>query len=246
MQLILNYLKENNIEYKVSIFYYNTVTEETFLYRENEIYLAASTIKVPVVMAWMDLINQNKVKENDCFQYLERHYEESDEVALYDTYQYGDDVELSQLMHLAIVYSDNPSNHMMREYIEKYIGMTFRQWFSKFSLIPQKDDFYSKNQCSASIMLEVMKHLYFHANEYTSLINDMKIAAKGRYIQANNFDFEVAQKYGEYEQYEHTMAILYKKQPILVGIFTELANHNAKKIIQDISKILGDYKNQEK
>ena len=49
----------------------------------------------------------------------------------------------------------------------------------------------------------------------------MKIAAKGRYIQSNHFDFEVAQKYGEYDKYEHTMAILYKEEPILVGIFTE-------------------------
>mgnify|MGYP003303078624 CR=1 FL=1 len=50
-------------------------------------------------------------------------------------------------------------------------------------------------------------------NEYKSLINDMKIAAKGRYIQSNHFDFEVAQKYGEYDKYEHTMAILYTKEP---------------------------------
>ena len=86
-----------------------------------------------------------------------------------------------------------------------------------------------------------MKKLYDHSNEYTSLINDMKIAAKGRYIQSNHFDFEVAQKYGEYDKYEHTMAILYTKEPLLVGIFTECANENAKKIIQDISKIMVRY-----
>ena len=234
------YLIENNIQDKVSYFYYNVVTHETILYRENVLYLAASTIKVPVVMAWTDLINQRKVNFNQKFKYCERHYEESDDIALYDKYTYGDNIELSELMSLAIIYSDNPSNHMMREYIQEYIGMTFREWFSKFSKVKQKSDFYYKNQCSAAIMFEVMKHLYIHSNEYNQLIEDMKIAAKGRYIQSNNFDFEVAQKYGEYDKYEHTMAIMYKKQPILVGIFTELAGESAKKTIKDLSKMMAE------
>lgn len=45
----------------MSFFYYNTVTHETLLYREDEMMLAASTIKVPVVMAWIDLIEQGVV-----------------------------------------------------------------------------------------------------------------------------------------------------------------------------------------
>lgn len=241
MKKVNDYLKENKIEDKVSYFYYNTVTKETYLYREHELYLAASTIKVAVVMAWMDLLNHGIVTLDTKFKYEERHYEESDEKALYDTYQYGDLVPLSDLLHLPIVYSDNPSNHMLREYISEYIGMSFREWYAKFSLVPQKNDFYYKNQCSASIMLEVMKKLYEHSNKYQTLIDDMKIAAKGRYIQSNDFDFEVAQKYGEYDKYEHTMAILYKKQPILVGIFTELWHENAKEVIKDISKIMSEY-----
>ena len=241
MKQVLDYLKNHKIEDKVSYFYYNTVTKETYLYRENELYLAASTIKVPVVLAWMDLVNKNKVTLDTKFKYEERHYEESDEIALYDTYKYGDLVPLSELIHLPIVYSDNPSNHMLREYIYDYIGMSFREWYSKFSLVPQENDFYYKNQCSAAIMLEVMKKLYDHSNEYISLINDMKIAAKGRYIQSNHFDYEVAQKYGEYDKYEHTMAILYKEEPILVGIFTELWHENAKDVIKDLSKIMSEY-----
>ena len=68
----------------------------------------------------------------------------------------------------------------------------------------------------------------------------MKCAAKGRYIQAINFAFEVAQKYGEYEQFEHTIAILYREQPLLVGIYTELAHENAKEVIRDLSKIMAE------
>lgn len=238
---IQNYLIENDIQEKVSYFYYNTCTNETYLYRELEIYLAASTIKVPVVMAWMDLIEKGIVNKESKFQYLERHYEESDEKALYDTYSYNDYAPLSEMMELAIVYSDNPSNHMMREYYKNYTNETFREWFAHFSKEKMGPDFYVKNQMNASIMLEVMKTLYNHSVKYNELIDYMKIAAKGRYIQANSFDFDVAQKYGEYDKYEHTMAILYTKEPLLVGIFTECANENAKKIIQDISKIMVDY-----
>ena len=238
---IQNYLIENDIQEKVSYFYYNTCTNETHLYREMEIYLAASTIKVPVVMAWMDLIEKGIVNKESKFQYLERHYEESDEKALYDTYSYNDYAPLSEMMELAIVYSDNPSNHMMREYYKNYTNETFREWFAHFSKEKMGPDFYVKNQMNASIMFEVMKTLYNHSVKYNELIDYMKIAAKGRYIQANSFDFDVAQKYGEYDKYEHTMAILYTKEPLLVGIFTECANENAKKFIQDISKIMVDY-----
>lgn len=240
---IKEYLKNNNIEDKVSYFYYNTCTKETYLYRESEIYLAASTIKVPVVMAWIDLIEKGIVSKDSKFQYLERHYEESDEKALYDTYSFNDYVPLSEMMELAIVYSDNPSNHMMREYYKNYMNISFREWFAHFSKEKMNSDFYVKNEMNASIMLEVMKTLYDHPIKYKELIDYMKIASKGRYIQANHFDFDVAQKYGEYDKYEHTMAILYTKEPLLVGVFTECANENAKKIIQVISKIMVDYFN---
>ncbi len=238
---IKEYLEKNHIEDKVSYFYYNTCSKEIYLYRESEIYLAASTIKVPVVMAWIDLIEKGVVNKNTKFQYLERHYEESDEKALYDTYSFNDYAPLSEMIEFAIVYSDNPSNHMMREYYKNYSNETFREWFAHFSKEQMKPDFYVKNQMNASIMLEVMKTLYDHSVKYNELIDYMKIAAKGRYIQANHFDFDVAQKYGEYDKYEHTMAILYTKEPLLVGIFTECANENAKKIIQDISKMMVHY-----
>ena len=238
---IEQYLKERHSLDKVSWFYYNTVTKEEILYREDVMYLAASTIKVPVVMAWTELVNNNVISKNHRLQYLERHFEESDEVALYDDYQYGDYVSLSYLMKLAIVYSDNPSNHIMRDYYPIYGDETFRQWFSRFSKKEVDEEFYKKNLTNASIMLEVLKELYENRNRYTNLIEDMKIAAEGRYIQASNFDFDVAQKYGEYDKYEHAIAIVYSKQPILIGIYTELWNNGAKEIINDLSRIMVDY-----
>ena len=240
-QQIYEYLKSKNIQDKVSWFYYNTVTNEELLYREDVMYLAASTIKVPVVMAWTDLVNEGVVKRNHSLRFMEHHYEESDEVALYDNYNYGDYVSLAYLMKLAIVYSDNPSNHMMRDYYEYYGNQTFRQWFSKFSKKEVPSDFYTRNLTNAGIMLEVLKELYENASCYQNLIEDMKIAAKDRYIQANHFPFAVAQKYGEYDKYEHTIAIVYTEEPILVGIYTELWNDGAREVIKDISKIMVEY-----
>lgn len=241
---IKTYLKGNQIEDKVSLFYYKPLSDETYLYREDELFLAASAIKVPVVMAWLQLIQQNIVTNQVQLQYCQRHYEESDEKALYDSISFNETAPVSLCMKLAIVYSDNPSNHMMKEYYQQYSNLSFREWFAQFSKKPVNEDFYTKNQATASIMLEVMKELYNHSEYYSSLIEDMKIAAKGRYIQANHFDFEVAQKYGEYQQYEHTMAILYMEEPILVGIFTELATKNAKEVIQSLSKMMAQYNQQ--
>ena len=235
---IEQYLKEHQIEEKVSLFYHKPSTDETYVYREDVMMLAASTIKVPVVMAWMDLVERNVVSYDTKLEYCERHYEESDAKALYDSYAYGESAPLKECMELAIVYSDNPSNHMMREYYKNYTGMSFREWFAQFSKKPVEDEFYTRNLISAEIMLEVMKRLYAHQNQYAQLISWMKIAAEGQYIQSNRFDFEVAQKYGEYDRYEHTMAILYQKEPVLVGVFTEIAGDLAKKTIRDLSRIM--------
>ncbi len=235
---IEKYLKEHQIEDKVSLFYYKPSTNDTYVYRENVMMLAASTIKVPVVMAWTDLVHQGVVSYDTALKYCERHYEESDAKALYDSYVYGQCAPLKECMELAIVYSDNPSNHMMREYYKDYTGTTFRQWFAQFSDQPVEEEFYTRNLISAAIMLNVMKRLYAHQDQYSQLIDWMKIAAKGQYIQSNNFDFEVAQKYGEYDRYEHTMAVLYQEEPVLVGIFTELAGDTAKKTIRDLSKVM--------
>ncbi len=237
---IEKYLQDHHIENKVSWFYHKPSTNETYLYREDVMMLAASTIKVPVVMAWTDLIAQGIVSADIKLQYHERHYEESDAKALYDVYSYGDDVPLSECMELAIVHSDNPSNHMMREYIQEVIGMSFREWFSQFSKKPVSEEFYHRNLMNAEIMLEVMKCLYFHSERYQKLISDMKIAAAGQYIQSNHFDFEVAQKYGEYDRYEHAMAVLYQEDPVLIGIFTELAGDQAKQVIHDLSKMMAE------
>ncbi len=234
------YLESNKISEHVSLFCYNTVSEETYLYREEEFYLAASTIKVPVCMAWTDLIEKGIVNENTELVYLERHYEESDEKALYDVYQYGDRVPLRECMELAIVYSDNPSNHMMREYYEQFAHETFREWFAGFSKKPVPPKFYTTNLTNAAIMLEVMKKLVQNSDRYRKIIEYMKRAAKGRYIQANQFSFDVAQKYGEYKKYEHSMAVLYDKEPLLVGIFTDLAEKNAREVIRDLSKIMAE------
>lgn len=237
---INKYLKEHQIEDKVSLFYHKPSTNETYLYREDVMMLAASTIKVPVVMAWTDLIDKGVASWDTMLQYHERHYEESDDKALYDKYSYGDFVPLSECMELAVVYSDNPSNHMMREYYHQYAGLTFREWFAQFSKRELQEEFYQRNVMNAEIMLEVMKRLYSNSDCYQKLISDMKRAASGRYIQANHFDFEVAQKYGEYDRYEHTMAILYQRESVLVGVFTELAGEAAKRTIADLSKIMAE------
>lgn len=237
---IKTYLKENEIEDKVSLFFHRPSANETFLYREDVMMLAASTIKVPVVMAWMDLIEQRKASWETPLVYCERHYEESDGKALYDKYKVGDEVPLVECMELAVVESDNPSNHMMREYFKDVSGMSFREWFAQFSPSQPSEEFYVRNLMSAEIMLAVMKRLYENSEKYARLIEWMKKAAQGRYIQANAFDFEVAQKYGEYEKYEHTMAVLYQKDPVLVGVFTELAGKKAKKVIQELSRIMAE------
>lgn len=240
-ELLAAYLEENALDTQVSYFYVNTITQEEIVKDGDRIMLGASTIKVPLVMAYTDMIENGAVSAEQGMLFHEFLYEES-ENDLNNFYAMNTMVPLEFLMHHAIRYSDNSATNIMQFNFGTYSEMPFRVWYSNFYPMAYENDFYVENQITANLQKEVMKYLYEHQSDYPLIIEDMEFAYPNRYIKASVNDFTVAHKWGYYSVYHHDIAIIDTPQPILVGIFTEYGSiDNGEQIIADMARIMVDY-----
>ena len=239
--IITLYLDENYLNAEdVAYFYYNTVNQQQVLYNESTTMLAASTIKVPLVMGWTNSIEEGTVNEETALYYSESLYEASMK-DLYYFYPENSYVPLTFLMEHSIVYSDNTAANILLVNYTSYACETFREWFVSFSDEVVPESFYSRNQMNASMMLNVMKTLYDDSLKYADIIENMKNALPNDYFKGNECDFEVAHKYGNYDIYRHDMGIFYTSEPFLAGVFTQNIEEIASQVIADISKIMVEY-----
>lgn len=237
---INQYLFDHEIDpAHISYFYYNTVTQEDISYEEQKIFQAASTVKVPLVMAYQDLIDEGKVNPEDELLFDEKYYEPSYN-DLIDDYPIGSLVPISVCMDRAIQYSDNSANHILFNHYFSYSGEYFRNHLAKeYSQQTLDRSFYLENQISAQMLKNVLIKLYEHSDKYARIIDNMFIAYPNLYIKLNGYTYDVYHKYGSYDIYLHDMAIIDTPEPILVGIFTE--NEENAKLISDISSIMVEY-----
>lgn len=237
---IEDYLIENEVNSdNIAYFYYDTVSQEDISFHEQQIFLAASTVKVSLVMAYQDLIDEGKISSDDELYFADYHYEASyNDLIKY--YPIGSTVPVSVLMEWAIQYSDNSATYILMTNYKKYSGIDFRHYLAdEFAQQELTESFYIENQISAQIQENVLKKLIANADKYTKLINDMNQAYPDSLIKANDYKYEVYHKYGYYDVYLHDMAIVGTEQPILIGIFTQYELNG--QLITDIASIMIEY-----
>lgn len=221
-------LKQNNFGF----FYYNINTREYYFYNENKYFTAASTVKVPVAMYYYDKINKGELTLDTTFTYKSGNFEPGGGDVT-NKYKAGSKIPLSILLEELVVDSDNTANNIL---ISNIGWKGYRKEIAKFSDRELESRFYASNVTCPAYSYDVLKYLYNHSDEYTTLIEDMKISSFGKYLK-EYIDYDVAHKYGSYGGYVHDYGIIYGKQTYLVGVFTKGLN-NAPTIIANIGKEL--------
>lgn len=240
-ELIEQYLNENQAKStQVSYFYYNTVTQQEIVGNGDLIMLGASTIKVPVAMAYTNFIDEGKVEADQMMYFPSSLYEVS-ENDLTNYCPMESYVPLDFLMSHMIRYSDNSAVNILLYNYPTYSAIGFREWFASFYPMEYSSSFYYENQITANLQKEVMKELYKNQEKYVKILEDMELAYPSRYIKSSIQDFTVAHKWGYYDIYSHDMAVIDTPQVILVGIFTSSYEQNGEKIVADIADIMVNY-----
>lgn len=231
-ELINSYILENNLtESNFAFFYYNVDTRKEYFYNEMTQFTAASTVKLPVAMLYYDQINDGTLSSTDTLLYSSSSYEAGGGLTA-SYYSPGDYVPISFLLQQSIVNSDNTAINILMSY---YGYINCRQQINqKYTTEEVDDSFFQSNLTYAKYAFEILDYLYTNIDDYTDLIEDLKVSSDGLYLKKYIDDYDVAHKYGSYNGYVHDYGIVFGESTYLIGVYTKNVT-DAAELIADIS-----------
>lgn len=194
-----NYLNETNF----SLCYYNTVTGEEYCYNETAFMIAASTYKLPLNLYYYELQASGEITG--------------------DTYIPGAGTTLDDCHRMSLVDSNNEVSIAMLYHLG-----SFRDYKEAmrpfFTMTDDEIDpiYYADNYYCTRMMMDCLKYLYAHADDFSEMLGYMTEACPGAYFKALLEDkVTVAHKYGGFEGAENDTGIIYASQPFLLAVYTQ-------------------------
>lgn len=202
-ELIDAYLTENRINPdSIGIGFIYTETGEEWYYNGDEFFYSASLYKVPLLM-----LVSNKVARGEL---------EQDAVIEGRT--------LTQMEEYILTVSNNTYAHILMNTFWPNNRDCRALWpaLAGMELSDMPDTFVKTNLFSARYMSRVMNTLYSDPESYPMMIDFLKQATPGKFFRYQLEDqYEIAQKFGEYEEFRHVSGIIYTEHPIIVTYMTE-------------------------
>ena len=222
-EMIEQYIADKKLDPdKISVGYCYTATGDTWLYNENTWYYSASMYKVPLMMI-----------------FAEREYEgEIDRETKLDR------LPLGYAEECILTYSSNDYAHRMMACIGT--DRECRELYQKYSDLPLDEydpDFYDYSYFSARFMTDVMKTLYFENERFPNIIDCLKPAQPGSYMRRDmGTEYEIAQKYGSYKQFNSTAGVVYTPNPYILVVMTkDLTIAGGEDVIAELTVKFRDY-----
>ncbi len=238
---ILEYLEQNNIEKeKIALTIQNLISNEMIEINQNEYFFAASIYKLPLALIYYDMINENKVSIEDKYQFLKIYQE--DIGVLESKYEFGEYIEIGYLLEIMIKYSDNSAGHILFENLGGW--EVFKEKIIKYSEFEITQEFLETNILTSNIINDILVYINENEEDYIKLIEDMKQANIGEYLD-NNIEVDIAQKYGSYNEALNAVGIIYSEIPYSISIFTDLGYVEGIDLVSNINKICYDIFNKE-
>lgn len=194
-----NFLNETNF----SLCYYNTVTGEEYCFNETAFMIAASTYKLPLNLYYYELEAAGEITGDTYIPDAGTTLDNCHRMSLVDS---NNEVSIAMLYHLG-------SFRDYKEAMRKYFTMT--------------DDaidpiYYAGNYYCTRMMMDCLKYLYAHAEDFSEMLGYMTEACPGAYFKTYLEDeVRIAHKYGSYEGAEHDTGIIYASRPFLLAVYTQ-------------------------
>ena len=216
--LIEEIKQENNLtENNFAFFYYNEDTKKYYFFNENKYFTAASTVKVPVAMIYYDKINSGELNLDDTLVYAKGCYEAGGGTTA-STYKVSQNVPINFLLEQAVVNSDNTAVNIL---INNLGWKQYRYDIAQYTEEELYAEFYESNLTSGAYAYDLLTHLYENRENYSQLIDYMKISSNGLYLKKYLQDYDVAHKYGSYNGYVHDYGIVFGDTNYLIGVYTK-------------------------
>lgn len=187
-------------ESQVSLQYTNFKTDESYTINESTFQTAASTIKLPLAVMYVDAIEEGYVDWDTEVTYTYADYEEGDgtitAAVASGTGQAAYTIE--DLIANALMYSDNTATNMLiRYYNELYGSETYKTSIASSVDVAIDEAFYSDNVASAEL-LSAYYDLLATDDTYQVLVDYLLDASPDRLFTTYVNSSLMANKYGNY------------------------------------------------
>ena len=220
-KLIEDFLDERGIAHdRFRLGYTYTGTNETWYYNGDVWSYSASVYKLPLMMMLAQKVANGELKQDDKVCGVDLTYAETS----------------------VLTYSNNDYAHVMIHYFDS--ERDYREQQVKMSDVPVEDipeRYYVSSHFSPRFVIGVLRNLYENPDQFPNIVECLKVAMTGQYLSRTLGDkYEVAQKYGAYEQFNNIAGIVYMPHPIFIAINTTWVG-NAEQVLADAGKLLADY-----
>ncbi|MDO5689407.1 MAG: serine hydrolase [Tissierellia bacterium] len=236
--LIKSYLRRNGIAFEqIGFSYYNFATDVSLNMNEDEIFVAASIMKVPINMLTYDLIESGDIDEDTKLTYTSRDVEGG--TGILQGEPIGGDYELREVLKLSIVESDNVATNMLYRYLggvnQEYLLDSLARVYGIHS--------YGGNEMTPSDAMNILTLLYENTEDgghYSELLKDMKNTNYNQYFNRDIKGVSVAHKTGDYDGYFNDIGIVYDQEPFAFAIFTDNIPY-PDEVMANLGKIVYDW-----
>lgn len=219
-QEIQQYLQENGIENE-DVAYCITDLEHNIKYsmNENQEFIAASIYKLPLAMIYYDGISDGTYSMDTTLVYDASMHEDAGRIS--SNYSFGSQIPLKDLLDCMILYSDNDAAHVLYENLGGW--SSYKEKMTKYTDSISENYYTEENISTANTMNDVLSYLYAHQDIYKDLIENMKKAEPGNYLD-KDIQQQMPQKYGSYDYACNSAGFVESNTPYSIVVLTDLGD----------------------
>jgi len=206
--------------------FYDITTGGSFDINGDEIFTAASTVKVPIAMATANLADKGKISMDKKITYNSSDYEEGAGI-LAGSKKLKSPMSVAELIKYSIIYSDNIATNMLIRTITETERYNFIEDTVKHPVDRES------NTTSAKDSVMILKRLYENKENnpyYSTIIDNMKNTVYHDRIDKYIPKEIVAHKIGDYGSYANDIAIIYDDKPYIITVFSKKLGEEAYEI----------------
>lgn len=214
--------------------FYDITTGGSFDINGDEVFTAASTVKVPIAMATVNLADKGKLSIDKKVTYKNSDYEEGAGI-LAGSKKLKSPMAITELIKYSIIYSDNIATNMLIRTITEEERYNFIEDTVKHPVDRES------NTTSAKDSVIILKRLYENKENnpyYSTIIDNMKNTVYHDRIDKYIPKEIVAHKIGDYGSYANDIAIIYDDKPYIITVFSKKLGEEAYDTIAKISKFI--------
>lgn len=241
--------KLEKINGDVSFYYKNLISKEIIKYNDEKQMLAASIIKLPILVECFNQINKGIISNDDIF--ITKNKEKVPSCGALNYMRENLKVTLEDLYTLMIILSDNYATNMLIDKLGIYnINKTINEIGLKNTILNRKmfDEEKSllglENYTSARDMAYLLEKMYNKelideksSEEMISILKNQRLNGKiPFFIQSIRPKIQIAHKTGEDTNITHDVGIVFAKEPFIVCFCGNNVNvPEYERLMQDIT-----------